>query len=149
MVTSTFSETVNWAKGLNAKGQPIREPAKDHHIAGALVSAANGGATNWPPPAYSPDTRLLYVPTAETYAMYYLTETDPRGAMGLGGKDEVNVGTMGSYISAIDYQTGKTVWKHKLRTTGSTRGAPGPLATAGQPLVGGRASGKFIPVDPG
>jgi len=49
MITSTFSDTVNWAKGLNAKGQPIREPAKDHHIAGALVSAANGGATNWPP----------------------------------------------------------------------------------------------------
>src|SRR5580765_8163295 len=84
------------------KRQPVREPAKDHHVAGALVSAANGGATNWPPPAYSPDTGLLYVPTAETYAMYYLTETDPRGAMGLGGKDEVSVGTMGSYISAID-----------------------------------------------
>ena len=97
MVTSKFSDTVNWAKpALNAKGQPVRDPAKDHHIAGALVSAANGGATNWPPPAYSPDTGLLYVPTAETYAMYYLTETDPRGAMGLGGKDEVSVGTMGS-----------------------------------------------------
>ncbi len=64
MVTSTFSDTVNWAKpALNAKGQPVRDPAKDHHIAGALVSAANGGATNWPPPAYSPDTGLLYVPT--------------------------------------------------------------------------------------
>ena len=25
---------------------------------------------------------------AENYAMYYLTETDPRGAMGLGGKEE-------------------------------------------------------------
>ena len=55
LVTSTFSDTVNWAKtGLNAKGQPVRDPAKDYHIAGALVSAANGGATNWPPPAYSP-----------------------------------------------------------------------------------------------
>ena len=66
----------------------MRDPAKDQHIAGALVSSANGGATNWPPPAFSPDTGLFYVPTAETYAMYYLTETDPRGAMGLGGKDE-------------------------------------------------------------
>jgi hypothetical protein len=69
-----------------------------------------------------PDTGLLYVPTAETYAMY-LTETDPRGAMGLGGKDEVSVRTMGSFISAIDYKTGKTVWKHKFRTTGNTRRA--------------------------
>jgi len=149
MVTSTFSDTVNWAKPqLNSKGQPVREPAKDHHVAGALVSAANGGTTNWPPPAYSPDTGLLYVPTAETYAMYYLTETDPRGAMGLGGKDEVSVGTMGSYISAIDYKTGKTVWKHKFRTVGGGRGAPGLMTTAGKLLFGGDVSGNFVAFDP-
>ena len=148
MVTSVFSDTVNWAKSVNPKGQPVRDPSKDHDIAGALVSSANGGATNWPPPAYSPDTGLLYVPTAETYAMYYLTETDPRGAMGLGGKDEVSVGTMGSFISAIDYKTGKTVWKHKFRTAGNPRGAPGLLTTAGKLLFGGDVSGNFIAFDP-
>jgi alcohol dehydrogenase (cytochrome c) len=149
MVTSAFSDTVNWAKSLNGKGQPVRDPVKDHHIGGALVSAANGGATNWPPPAYSPDTGLLYVPTEETYAMYYLTETDPRGAMGLGGKDEVTVGTMGSYISAIDYKTGKTVWKHKFRRLRNGRGgAPGLLTTAGRLLFGGDLSGNFIAFDP-
>ena len=149
MVTSTFSDTVNWAKPeLNQKGQPVRDPAKDHHVAGALVSAANGGATNWPPPAFSPETGLLYVPTAETFAMYYLTETDPRGAMGLGGKDEVGVGTMGNFISAIDYKTGKTVWKHKFRDMGGSRGAPGLLTTAGRLLFGGDVSGNFIAFDP-
>jgi len=149
MVTSTFSDTVNWAKpALNQKGQPVRDPAKDHHVAGALVSAANGGATNWPPPAFSPETGLLYVPTAETFAMYYLTETDPRGAMGLGGKDEVGVGTMGNFISAIDYKTGKTVWKHKFRDMGGSRGAPGLLTTAGRLLFGGDVSGNFIAFDP-
>jgi alcohol dehydrogenase (cytochrome c) len=148
LVTSTFSETVNWAKGLNAKGQPIREPAKDHHIAGALVSAANGGSTNWPPPAYSPDTGLLYVPTSETYAMYYLSETDPRGAMGLGGKDEIGVGSMGTFISAIDYKTGKTVWRHKFRSGGGGRAAPGLLTTAGKLLFGGDISGNFVAFDP-
>ena len=149
LVTSQFSETVNWAKpALNAKGQPVREPAKDHHIAGALVSAANGGATNWPPPAYSPDTGLLYVPTAETYAMYYLSETDPRGAMGLGGKDEIGVGSAGTYISAIDYKTGKTVWRHKFRTAGGGRAAPGLMTTAGKLLFGGDISGNFVAFDP-
>ena len=148
LVTSAFSETVNWAKGLNAKGQPVREPAKDHHIAGALVSAANGGATNWPPPAYSPDTGLLYVPTSETYAMYYLSETDPRGAMGLGGKDEIGVGSMGTYISAIDYKTGKTVWRHKFRSGGGGRSAPGLMTTAGKLLFGGDISGNFVAFDP-
>jgi alcohol dehydrogenase (cytochrome c) len=149
LVTSQFSSTVNWAKGLNAKGQPVRDPAKDHHVGGALVSSANGGATNWPPAAFSPDTGLLYVPTAENYAMYYLTELDPRGAMGLGGKEEVGVGGGGTYISAIDYRTGKTVWKHKFRTAvGDGRGGPGLLVTAGRLLFGGDVSGNFVAFDP-
>ena len=29
VVTGKFSDTVNWAKGLNDKGQPIRDPARD------------------------------------------------------------------------------------------------------------------------
>ena len=148
LVTSRFSETVNWASGVNAKGQPVRIPEKDHHVGGALVSSNNGGATNWPPQAFSPDTGLLYVPTAENYAMYYLTELDPRGAMGLGGKDEVSVGGGGSYITAIDYKTGETVWRHKFRTaTSESRGGPGLLATAGRVLFGGDISGNFIAFD--
>jgi alcohol dehydrogenase (cytochrome c) len=149
LVTSQFSDTVNWAAGLNERGQPVRDPAKDHHIGGALVSAANGGSTNWPPPSYSPDTGLLYVPTAETYAMYYLSETDPRGAMGLGGKDEIGVGSMGTYITAIDYNTGKTVWRHKFRTgANNPRMASGLLTTAGKLLFGGDISGNFVAFDP-
>ena len=149
LVTSRFSETVNWAKGLNERGQPVRDPAKDHHIAGALVSSANGGATNWPPPAFSPDTGLFYVPTAETYAMYYLSETDPRGAMGLGGKDEITVASMGTYITAIDYKTGATVWRHKFQTgSNNGRGAPGLLTTAGKLLFGGDISGNLVAFDP-
>ena len=149
LVTSRFSETVNWAKGLNERGQPVRDPAKDHHIAGALVSSANGGATNWPPPAFSPETGLFYVPTAETYAMYYLSETDPRGAMGLGGKDEIAVASMGTYITAIDYKTGATVWRHKFQTgSNGGRGAPGLLTTAGKLLFGGDISGNLVAFDP-
>jgi len=149
LVTSRFSETVNWAKGLNERGQPVRDPAKDHHIAGALVSSANGGATNWPPPAFSPETGLFYVPTAETYAMYYLSETDPRGAMGLGGKDEIAVASMGTYITAIDYKTGATVWRHKFQTgSNNGRGAPGLLTTAGKLLFGGDISGNLVAFDP-
>ena len=60
LVTGKFSETVNWAKqGLNAKGQPVRDPAKDFDIAGALVSPANGGVTNWPPPSFLAGYRPL------------------------------------------------------------------------------------------
>src|SRR5213076_1872012 len=42
LVTSKFSDTVNWAKGLNDKGQPIRDPAKGYHIAGARLQPRHG-----------------------------------------------------------------------------------------------------------
>jgi alcohol dehydrogenase (cytochrome c) len=147
LVTSQFSDSVNWAKGLNAKGQPVRDPAKDFDIAGSLVSSANRGATNWPPPSFSPDTGLFYVPVDESYAMYYLAETDPRGAMGLGGKDELNLGTIKSYLAAIDYRTGKTVWKHQYPTIGGS-GGNGILTTAGKLLFAGDVGGNLVAYDP-
>ena len=148
LVTGKFSEAANWAKkDLNAKGQPVRDVSKDSTVPGSLVSPNNGGATNWPPPAYSPDTGLFYVPTAETYAMYYLTETDPRGAMGLGGKDEVGVGSLGGYLSAIDYKTGKVKWQHRFPGTGGGLGN-GVLTTAGKLLFTGDAGGNIVAFDP-
>ena len=147
LVTSKYSATANWAKGLNESGQPVRIPAKDYDVAGALVSGANQGATNWPPPAYSPDTGLLYFPASDTYAMYYLTELDPRGAMGLGGKDERNVGTVGSFLNAIDPKTGKIAWQHKYRSVVDGRGQ-GLLTTAGRLLFGGDPDGNFVAYDP-
>ncbi|HKB10191.1 MAG TPA: acido-empty-quinoprotein group A, partial [Vicinamibacterales bacterium] len=149
LVSSKFSDTVNWAKPeLNKLGQPVRKPEKDYHIAGALVSSANGGATNWPPPSFSPDTGLFYVPTAETWAMYYLTETDPRGAMGLGGKEEIGLNSSATFMTAIDYTTGKIVWKHKYRSAATARSASGVLTTAGKLLFGGDPSGNLVAFDP-
>jgi alcohol dehydrogenase (cytochrome c) len=146
LVSSKFGESANWAKGINAKGQPARDPAKDFDAGGALVSPANQGVTNWPPPAYSPDTGLMYVPTQDSYAMYYLTETDPRGAMGLGGKEELALGTTQSYISAIDYKTGKTVWKHAYPTLGGGLGS-GMMTTAGKLLFAGDVAGNIVAYD--
>jgi alcohol dehydrogenase (cytochrome c) len=146
IVTSKFSDTINWATGIDKRGEPVRDPAKDFDVAGALVSPANGGVTNWPPPAYSPDTGLFYVPQTDSYAMYYLTETDPRGAMGLGGKDEIGLGSLGNYLTAIDYKTGKVAWRHKYPGNGG--GMNGMLTTAGKLLFAGDTSGNLVAYDP-
>jgi len=148
LVTSKYSPTANWAKeSLNKQGQPVRDPAKDFHVGGSLVSPNNTGVTNWPPPSYSPDTGLFYVPRYDSYAMYYLTETDPRGAMGLGGKEEVNVASLGSHLAAIDYKTGKTVWSHQYPSTGGGN-LSGILTTAGRLLFAGDNAGNLIAFDP-
>ncbi len=148
LLTSKFSDTVNWVKEINAKGQTIRNVAKDSIVPGALVSPNNYGATNWPPAAYSPDTGLFYVQQNDTYAMYYLTETDPRGAMGLGGKDEQVVAAVGSYLTAIDYKTGKIAWRHRYPGVGGGfGGGPGVLSTAGKLVFAGDISGNIIAYD--
>src|SRR5579862_3984149 len=147
LITNKFSDAANWAKGVDEKGRPMRNPEKDSTVPGALVSPNNQGATNWPPPAYSPDTGLFYVPTNESYAMYYLTETDPRGAMGLGGKEEDQLGTLGSYLTAIDYKTGKVAWKHRYPGTAGNLGN-GILTTAGKLLFAGDIAGNLVAYDP-
>ncbi|HVO97734.1 MAG TPA: acido-empty-quinoprotein group A [Bryobacteraceae bacterium] len=147
LVTSKYSDTVNWAKGLNANGQPIRDPAKDSTVPGTLVSPDSSGATNWPPPAYSPDTGLFYVPSSDPFSMFYLTETDPRGAMGLGGRDELELGSLGGYLTAIDYKTGKVAWRHRYPGTGGNLGN-GILTTAGKLLFAGDLAGNLVAYDP-
>lgn len=146
LVTGKFSDTVNWAApALNAQGQPVRIPAKDHDVAGALVSSSNQGAANWPPPSFSPDTGLFYVQVAESWAMYYQSETDARGAMGLGGNEEVLV-DVDSYLKAIDPITGKIAWSVKYYTG---RGMPnGVLTTAGKLLFAGDTGGNLVGRDP-
>ncbi|HVW11722.1 MAG TPA: PQQ-binding-like beta-propeller repeat protein [Bryobacteraceae bacterium] len=66
--------------------------------------------------------------------MYYLTETDPRGSMGLGGKEEDSVGSRGSFVTAIDYKTGRIAWRRE------SAGAGGLLTTAGKLLFAGDGS---------
>ena len=146
LVTSKFSETANWAlPELNAKGQPVRIPEKDSDVGGALVSMANGGAANWPPPSYSPDYGLFYVPVNESWAMYYRAEMDSRGALGLGGKDEIGAGGQ-TYLKAINPSTGKIAWSVKYPSNG---GGSGLLTTAGRLLFGGDAGGNLVARDPG
>ena len=66
------------------------------------VSPTAGGTINWEPPAYSPDTGLFYVTERNGFSIFYLTDPDPRGSMGLGGKEEVAVGSAGNFLTAID-----------------------------------------------
>jgi alcohol dehydrogenase (cytochrome c) len=146
LVTSKFSRTANWAyPKLNAKGQPVRIPEKDHHISGALVSNANQGAANWPPAAYNPDYGLFYVPVTETWAVYYTAETDPRRAMGLGGKEELYLSGE-AYMLAIDPKNGETKWTLKYPSGGGTPN--GILTTAGRLLFSGDTGGNLVARDP-
>ena len=142
LLTAKYSEAANWAETVNAKGQPVRNAGKDNTVAGSLVSPDNGGATNWNPPSYDPRTGLLYVVLREVYAMYYLTDKDPRMLVGLGGSEQDVVGSLGTSIAAIDYRTGKLAWRYRFEGAGG--GGTGLLTTAGGLLFANDGSGSLV-----
>jgi alcohol dehydrogenase (cytochrome c) len=148
LLTSKYSNAANWAAGIDKRGEPVRNPEKDSTLAGSLVSPDNGGATNWPPPSFSPDTGLFYVQTREFYSMYYLNEKDPRLVVGLGGNEEDAVGSLGTSIEAIDYQTGKIAWKYRFpgQPVGPTS-ITGLLTTAGRLLFSTDTMGSVVAYD--
>jgi alcohol dehydrogenase (cytochrome c) len=140
LLTAPLNSAVNWASGINAKGQPVQNPAKEAQPGGALISPDSIGVVNWPPPAFNPMTGLFYVPTVETYSEYYLTDADPRNQL-FGGVQGQGIGNIGSYLSAIDYKTGKIAWRHTYYATAAGYGGPqGVLTTAGNLVFAGDAS---------
>ncbi len=146
IVTAKYGQFSNWVKGLDKIGAPMRNPEKDASVGGSLVSPTAGGTINWQPPAYSPDTGLFYVTEHNGFAIFYLTDLDPRGSMGLGGHEEVNVGSGGSFLTAIDPTTGKIAWRHKFPGQGAGGGG-GLLTTAGGLVFGGDAGGSIVAYD--
>jgi len=146
IVTVKYGQFANWVKGLDKVGAPMRNAEKDASIGGSLVSPTAGGTVNWQPPAYSPDTGLFYVTEHNGFAVFYLTDLDPRGSMGLGGHEEVNVGSGGSFLTAIDPTTGKIAWRHKYPGAGGGGGG-GLLTTAGGLVFGGDAGGNIVAFD--
>jgi alcohol dehydrogenase (cytochrome c) len=136
-VSSQFVKT-NWAKGVDSKGQPIPNPSKEPQIAGSLVSPNQGGAVNWPPPTFSPQTGLFYVNATRAFSLYYIYE-DADKPEGWGGNDQG--GWSESMLQALDYRNGSIKWSHKWETSG-IRG--GLLSTAGNLVFAGDPSTNLV-----
>jgi len=145
LLTEKYGSATNWVKNLDEKGRPRRNVEKDPTIGGSIVSPSAGGTINWEPPAYSPDTGLFYVGEDNIYSIFYLLDTDPRGSMGLGGKLESRAGTGGSFLTALDYKTGKAAWRYKYE--GGAGGGGGVLATAGKVVFAGDGAGNIVAHD--
>jgi acido-empty-quinoprotein group A len=143
ILSSEYVKT-NWAKGVDAKGQPIPNPAKQPQPDGALVSPNQGGAANWPPPSYSPETGLFYINAARAFSMYYIYDDDDDKPEGWGGNDRS--GFSEGMIQAIDAKTGKIAWSHKWPNGGAPRS--GLLTTAGKLLFAGDSASNFMALDP-
>ena len=143
LISKPFVE-INWSKGLDARGQPISNPDKEPKTDGALVSPSGNGATNWPAPAFNPNTGLFYVSAVDSFSVQFVTDTDPK-PQGYGGR-EATIFTQ-SILKAIDYKTGEVRWSHPYPAGGSNFYSL--LTTAGGLVFSGDPSRNFIAFDAG
>ncbi len=145
-----YTDRLNWAKGLDANGRPIFDPkfvpmanGNPDYICPGNVGGQNGSYTA----AYSPKTKMAYVPVIESCAkMEKQTAVFVSGTPFWGGgpgETEGQVGTAYGHFSAIDITTGKTKWskKDKWPMVGGT------LATAGGVVFTGTQSGHAVAFD--
>ena len=64
-LSATPFAPLNWASGHDTTGRPrINREAYYTTTQPAVISPASGGAANWAPKAYSPNTRLVYMPVS-------------------------------------------------------------------------------------
>jgi alcohol dehydrogenase (cytochrome c) len=122
LLTTPFA-TVNWARGIDADGQPIPNPDKEPSRDGRLVAPDEAGGTNYRSPAFDPATGLLIVSAHDAYGIYFFKPE--HGASGWAGADYTVHGR--GVLRAIEYETGKIRWSHDL--SGGAGGA-GVLTTA-------------------
>jgi alcohol dehydrogenase (cytochrome c) len=117
LLTTPFGP-VNWASGVDKKGQPVADPAKEPAQDGRLIAPDEGGLTNYRSPSFDPATGLFLVSAKPAYSLYFAKPAD--GTYGWAGAD---YGLWGKgVLEAIDYQTGKIRWSHELGRGGSSAG---------------------------
>lgn len=151
-----FVEKINWAKGIDKDGRPIfdekfraGDPAKStdgKKGEAVFVVPSFLGGKNWMPMAYSPQTKLFYIPSNE-WGMDLWNEpiTYKKGAAYLGAGFTIkpifddHIGA----LKALDPKTGKIVWsiKNKAPLWG------GVLTTAGGLVFYGTPEGTLKAVD--
>ncbi|HKQ76735.1 MAG TPA: PQQ-dependent dehydrogenase, methanol/ethanol family, partial [Blastocatellia bacterium] len=135
-----------WAKGLDARGRPIRLPDTFPTEAGTVVYPGIGGGTNWQSPSWSPLTRLFYVMTHDEQAQtYFKAKQEYRpGALFEGGgfRNLQGVEDHGA-VKALEAETGKIRWEFKTHSYTTA----GLLSTAGGLVFGSSGDGYFFALD--
>ncbi len=137
LVTSKYGSTTNWALSQRPTGEIDPEPGQGSddsrlaRLAGRRRRDQLAAAG-----VLAEDTGLFYVQEHNGFNMLYLTDPDPRGSMGLGGKAVAQLGSLGDFLTAIDPKTGKVAWRHPF----PGGGGGGLLTTAGGVVFSGDGS---------
>jgi alcohol dehydrogenase (cytochrome c) len=146
LAAKPFVEKLNWAKGIDADGRPIRTEVQPT-ATGSLVCPGFEGATNWYSPAYNPQTHLLYFLAVEDCANYLLKHQDFEE-----GKTFYSTGVQHPHgdrakrvLIAYDVLNNTLAWRYPQIGMGHSSG--GAMTTAGGLVFYGNDAESFEAVD--
>ena len=146
LLSATAFVKQTWNTGFDQNGRPKVVPGSESSADGSIaVFPASGGGTNFQSPSYSPETGWFYVAYLEYGERFFSvpSEYDP-GKVYWSGWLQGAANSSAAGIRAIDPDSGKVVWDHRL-FMGS--GNNGVLATNGNVLFAATADGYLIALD--
>jgi alcohol dehydrogenase (cytochrome c) len=145
-ITGSSYVKQTWSSGLDENGRPILLPGKEPTREGTLVYPGLGGSANWMPPAYNPQTGLLYVQSREGYGQYYYKfpmEYSPGEHFEGGGARNVLGEESWGVLKALEATTGKIKWEYRILSFAHTP----VLSTAGNLVISGTHEGQVYALD--
>jgi alcohol dehydrogenase (cytochrome c) len=143
-----FVDKLNWAKGIDAAGRPIRagvQPTPD----GTRVCPGYAGATNWFSPSYSETTHLVYfmaLEECETYFSRAQPQTFKEGETYYSTGVKRIAGEVSKKI-LIAYNIGAGTFAWKYPQVGHGHSSGGTMTTAGGLVFFGDDADSFEAAD--
>jgi alcohol dehydrogenase (cytochrome c) len=143
-----FVEKLNWAKGIDAEGTPIRTEVMPTPN-GTRVCPGYAGATNWFAPSYNESTHSVYFMALEQCQTYFSKAKPQRfkegemyyssGVKHIAGENSQKI------LVAYNLDTGAFAWKYPQ--VGRARSSGGTMTTAGGLVFFGDDAESFEAVD--
>lgn len=144
-----FAERLNWAKGIDSKGRPIRSGLKPTPQ-GTRICPGFAGATNWFSPSFNETTGLLYFMALE-YCQNFFSAPTPQefeegkefystGVKQIPGEEPAK-----KFLVAYDVGSGEISWKNPQ--VGSGHSSAGTMTTAGGLVFFGDDAQSFEAVE--
>jgi alcohol dehydrogenase (cytochrome c) len=135
-----------WAKGLDANGRPILSDSSEVSNRGQLTKPAENGGTTWQNPAFDQGRQTIFVPAAESAAVFArsLGPVNPKNRLPgpWYGSGVAHSEPLTLVVRALDVATGTKKWEHFAPTL-ETDYYSGLLATGGGVVFGTEGGTAF------
>ena len=141
-----FTQTQNWAKGIDAKGRPIRTDLMPS-TEGTRMCPSYSGGTNWYSPTYSERTRIFYFMSLDDCSVFKAKTEDFKEGKAYYSTGAAHLPTEHNkkYLNAYDLAKDKFIWRYAQ--IGDTHSFAGAMSTVTGLVVFGNDAEEFEVVD--